>query len=30
MTWRCKSCGFVITPLDVEEHGSFCADCRNE
>ena len=28
--WRCKACGMIITPVDVEEHGSFCEDCRNE
>ena len=28
--WRCKACGMVITPIDVEDHGSFCEDCRNE
>jgi len=28
--WRCKACGMVITPVDVEDHGSFCEDCRNE
>ena len=28
--WRCKACGMVITPVDVEEHGSFCQECRND
>jgi hypothetical protein len=28
--WRCKACGMVITPLDVDMHGSFCRECRNE
>lgn len=28
--WRCKACGMVITPVDVEDHGSFCQECRNE
>ena len=28
--WRCKACGMIITPIDVEDHGSFCEDCRNE
>ena len=28
--WRCKACGMVITPVDVEDYGSFCEDCRNE
>jgi hypothetical protein len=28
--WRCKACGMVITPIDVEDHGGFCQECRNE
>jgi len=28
--WRCKACGMVITPIDVEDYGSFCQECRNE
>ena len=28
--WRCKACGMIITPVDVEDHGSFCKECRNE
>ena len=28
--WRCKACGMVVTPVDVEDHGGFCKECRNE
>ena len=28
--WRCKACGMIITPVDVEEHGGFCKECRDE
>ena len=28
--WRCKACGMIITPVDVEDFGSFCKECRNE
>jgi len=28
--WRCKACGMVITPVDVEDHGGFCQECRND
>jgi len=28
--WRCKACGMVITPVDVEDHGGFCKECRND
>ena len=28
--WRCKACGMVVTPIDVEDHGGFCKECRNE
>ena len=28
--WRCKACGVVVTPVDVEEYGGFCQECRNE
>ena len=28
--WRCKACGMVITPVDVEDHGGFCKECHND
>lgn len=28
--WRCKACGMVVTPIDVEDHGGFCKECRDE
>jgi len=28
--WRCKACGMIITPVDVEDHGGFCKECRND
>jgi len=30
MTWRCKACGFVVSQEDIERHGGFCKECRNE
>jgi len=30
MTWRCKGCGFVISQDDIDNHGGFCQECRNE
>ena len=28
--WRCKACGMIITPVDVDMYGSFCKECRND
>ena len=28
--WRCKGCGAVLSTKDIEKHGSFCWECRNE
>jgi len=30
MTWRCKACGFVVSQEDIDNHGGFCKECRNE
>jgi len=28
--WRCRSCGMVLSTVEVERHGGFCAECCNE
>ena len=28
--WRGRSCGMVLSQVEVEKHGGFCAECCNE
>lgn len=28
--WRCKSCGMVLSTVEVEINGGYCKECCNE
>ena len=30
MSWRCKSCGYIMSTREYEYNGGFCRECRNE